>query len=104
MQITDPKSFISSLVAGHHGVVGVDVAAAAVHRQRSGPDLGAAVGVALEGGAAPLARFAREARAGTDAVHMAGMHLLHSFCNVVPTIHFIAHTGTGYGARADQFY
>ena len=72
MQVTDPKSFISSLVAGDHGVVRVDVAAAAVRRHRAGLDLGAAVGVAIEGGAAPLARFAREARAGTDAVHVAG--------------------------------
>ena len=72
MQITDPKSFVTSLVAGDHGVVGVDVAAAAVRRHRAGLDLGAAVGVAVEGGAAPLARSAREARAGTDAVHVAG--------------------------------
>ena len=72
MQITDPKSFVTSLVAGDHGVVGVDVAVAAVRRHRTGLDLGAAVGVAVEGGAAPLARSAREARAGTDAVHVAG--------------------------------
>ena len=59
-------------MAGDHGVVGVDVSVAAVRRHRTGLDLGAAVGVAVEGGAAPLARFAREARAGADAVHVAG--------------------------------
>ena len=62
---------LSFLVAWDHGVVGVDVALAAVHLQRAGSGLGAEVGDAGGGGAAPRARLASEARAGADAVHVA---------------------------------
>ena len=60
-------------MSGDHGVVGVDVD---VRRHRTVLHLGAAIGAAVEGGAAPLARLAREARAGTYTMNVARRKVL----------------------------
>ena len=57
------------MFAWDHGVVRVDVLSVG-HRARR--DVGAPVGVAVLGRAAPLSGSARQAGAGAEAVHMAG--------------------------------